>query len=189
MSLQHLLLGLTRDGATGYDIKRTFEEGLRHIWDAELSQIYPALQKLETRGLLASAMVAGARGAAKRVYTLTPDGETELNNWLRSDPVLHDERHPFLVQLCLLGELGELEQTLKFFLELESLSLTRLQIMEHFDEKWRRDDPHYPDLQNARDFHAQLTLEFGLFSAKSMLKCCRSCIERVRLRLDAPTVP
>ncbi len=184
MSLHHLLLGVTRDGATGYDIKRAFDEGLQHIWDAELSQIYPALQRLEKQGLLTSAKVAGERGAAKRIYRLSPEGENVLRHWLRSDPLLHDERHPFLVQLCLLGDVAELPQTLKYFNALQSVALARLQTMECLEEKWRRADPSYPEVRSARDFHIQMTLEFGLSSTRAMLRCCKSCIKRVRQRLE-----
>ena len=127
MSLNYLLLGITRDGATGYEIKRAFDEGLRHIWDAELSQIYTTLQRMEGSGLLKSTRLPGERGTGRRVYKLTAAGRRELKQWLRSDPVLHDERHPFLVQLCLLGELGDEAETLKYFQALRAAMRARLQ--------------------------------------------------------------
>jgi PadR family transcriptional regulator AphA len=188
MSLNHLLLGVTRDGATGYEIKRAFEEGLRHIWNAELSQIYPALERLEERGLLTSSKAPGERGAAKRVYKLSPQGESELSQWLCSDPVLHDERHPFLVQLVLLGGLNDYAQTLKYFSALEAALRARVQVMEYLEEKWRRHDPSYPEVGGAAEFHAQMTLEFGLSSARSALDCCRKCVKRVEKRMKRSKV-
>jgi DNA-binding PadR family transcriptional regulator len=186
MSLNHLLLGVTRDGVTGYEIKRAFEEGLQHIWNAELSQIYPALQRLEDRGLLTSARAPGARGSARRVYKLSPAGQAELRRWLCSDPVLHDERHPFLVQLALLGGLDDYAQTLQYFSGLESVLRSRLQVMEHLEDKWRRHDPSYPEVGTAAEFHVQLTLGFGLASARASLQCCRECRKRVEKRIKAP---
>ena len=50
MSLDHILLGLLREPATGYDLGNAFSENVRHFWSAELSQIYPALKRLEQRG-------------------------------------------------------------------------------------------------------------------------------------------
>ncbi len=185
MSLNHLLLGVTREGVTGYEIKRAFEEGLRHIWNAELSQIYPALERLEDRGLLTSARAPGERGSAKRVYRLSPGGQAELERWLCSDPVLHDERHPFLVQLALLGGLDDYRQTLKYFSGLEALLRYRLQAMEFLEEKWRRHDPSYPEVGGAAELHMQLTLEFGLASARAGLECCWKCRRRVEMRLKA----
>ena len=40
MSLDHILLGLLREPATGYDLGNAFSENVRHFWSAELSQIY-----------------------------------------------------------------------------------------------------------------------------------------------------
>ena len=55
MSLDHILLGLLREPATGYDLGNAFSENVRHFWSAELSQIYPTLKRLEQRGMLRSA--------------------------------------------------------------------------------------------------------------------------------------
>jgi DNA-binding PadR family transcriptional regulator len=188
MSLNHLLLGVTRDGATGYEIKRAFGEGLRHIWNAELSQIYPALEHLEERGLLTSSKAPGERGAAKRIYKLSLQGAAELSRWLCSDPVLHDERHPFLAQLVLLGGLNEYAQTQKYFSSLEAALLARVQVMECLEEKWRRRDPAYPEVGGATAFHAQMTLEFGLASVRSALDCCRKCMKRLEKRMKRSRV-
>jgi DNA-binding PadR family transcriptional regulator len=188
MSLNYLLLGITRDGASGYEVKRAFEEGLQHIWDAELSQIYPALQRLEDRGLLASSRKPGERGSDKRIYKPTAKGSRELHQWLRSDPILHDERHPFLVQLCLLGDLEDYSETLKYFTSLEAVMRARVQAMEFMEEKWRTHDPLYPEVAAARDFHVQLTLEFGLANARAGLRCCQHCIARIKRRISTKAV-
>ncbi len=47
MSLQHILLGLLREPASGYDLKAYFDKSVRYFWAAELSQIYPTLQRME----------------------------------------------------------------------------------------------------------------------------------------------
>ena len=52
MSLQHILLGLLREPASGYDLKAYFDSSVRYFWAAELSQIYPTLQRMEKSGRL-----------------------------------------------------------------------------------------------------------------------------------------
>ena len=37
MSLEHILLGLLREPASGYDLKAIFDERIQHFWAAELS--------------------------------------------------------------------------------------------------------------------------------------------------------
>ena len=63
MSLPHLLLGLLAEPASGYDLKKSFGQTVGHFWSAELSQIYPALGRLEDDGLLRSERVGSAKGA------------------------------------------------------------------------------------------------------------------------------
>ena len=71
MSLDHVLLGLLREPASGFDLKGMFDQGIGHFWAAELSQIYPTLKRLERQGWLRShsARRSGAGGAA---YTRSP---------------------------------------------------------------------------------------------------------------------
>jgi DNA-binding PadR family transcriptional regulator len=175
---------MARDGATGFAMKQAFERGFRHIWDAELSQIYPALQRMEKQGLLSSAVTPGERGSS-RVYNLTKAGEQQLSDWLRTDPVLHDERHPFLVQLCLLGDLADYQETMRYLLSLRTSLRTRLQTFEQLEEEWRRHDPSYPELAGSQNFHIQMTLEFGLANARAALDTCERCIERLQRRLKS----
>lgn len=126
-------------------------------------------------------------GAA--VYRLSAQGRKELHQWLRSDPVLHHERHPFLIQLILLGDLEDSPQTFRYSCELEALLRSRLKVMEHLQEKWRRHDRHYPEVVATRDFHAQMTLAFGLARARASLQCSERNIARVKRRMQAPPVP
>src|SRR5437588_510550 len=75
MGLDNILLGLLRQPASGYDLKRVFDEGIGHFWAAELSQIYPALKRLEKRRLLRARKVDSKRGPGKYVYQTTAAGQ------------------------------------------------------------------------------------------------------------------
>ena len=66
LSLPHILLGLLREPASGYDLKAEFEKMIRHYWSAELSQIYPTLKRMEGQGWLASATEPSDRGPDRR---------------------------------------------------------------------------------------------------------------------------
>ena len=92
MSLEHILLGLLRTPATGYELKSTFENSIRHFWSARLSQIYPTLDKMERRAWLSSKKESSDKGPARRVYEVTPEGRAELGRWLQSGPVIGVER-------------------------------------------------------------------------------------------------
>ena len=50
MSVEMILLGLLREPASGYELKRFFDLGIRHFWAAEISQIYSALKRQARAG-------------------------------------------------------------------------------------------------------------------------------------------
>ena len=103
MSLDHVILGLLRDGpSSGYDLRRDFETGARLFWYAELSQIYPTLKRLERRQLVTSAEADSARGPRRRVYRVTNAGLEELKRWVAAGPDIGRERLAHVAQFCFL---------------------------------------------------------------------------------------
>ncbi|MCB9898143.1 MAG: PadR family transcriptional regulator [Planctomycetes bacterium] len=77
MDLDAILLGLLRDDGSGYDLAGRLRSA-SHYWHAELSQIYPALRRLESRGLLTSRSRVGHRGPRRRIYAITDAGRRAL---------------------------------------------------------------------------------------------------------------
>ena len=114
MSLPHVLLGMLAEPSSGYELKQKFEQSVRYFWYAELSQIYPALAKLEKSGMLTSEKAPSEKGPNKRVYTRTTRGKNELRSWLADGPVLRTERIAYLTQLFFLEEIP-LDERVRFF--------------------------------------------------------------------------
>ena len=125
MSLDHILLGLLHKPASGYDLKRAFEESIRHFWSAKLSQIYPTLDRLERAAHVRSKKVASAKGPDRRVFRRTAAGRRELLKWLRSGPQLGAERFAYVAQLAFMHELQDLKHTREFVEQLK-VRLTEL---------------------------------------------------------------
>ena len=82
-TLEFALVGLLRHKAqSGYDLRKTFTEtAMRHYSDSPGS-IYPALRRLQTRGLI-EAEPKDRRG--REVFHLTSAGVTSLLEWLGQD--------------------------------------------------------------------------------------------------------
>lgn len=81
--LRYILLGfLSYRPMTGYELKTFMDTSTSHFWHAYHSQIYTTLRKLEEEGLLTSQQEDPADRLSKRIYTLTPAGRAELNDWL-----------------------------------------------------------------------------------------------------------
>jgi DNA-binding PadR family transcriptional regulator len=82
-TLEFALIGLLRQQAqSGYDLRKTFTEtAMRHYSDSPGS-IYPALRRLQTKGLI-EAEPRDRRG--REVFHLTPAGVEALLDWLGQD--------------------------------------------------------------------------------------------------------
>jgi PadR family transcriptional regulator AphA len=85
MSLRHALLALLEAGQmTGYELAKQFDQSVAYVWQAQHSQIYTELRRLESEGLVvARPTPRGAKAlATKRPYQLTEYGARELRRWV-----------------------------------------------------------------------------------------------------------
>jgi DNA-binding PadR family transcriptional regulator len=183
VSLDHVLLGLLREPASGFDLKGMFDQGIGHFWAAELSQIYPTLKRLERKGWLRSHSAPAKRGRGRRVYEITPAGRKALQIWLAGDPQVGDERLAFLAQIYLMDELGDLGKTLEFFAKLRESVAQRLRELRQIEQRWKEADPDYPEVAPLPDFHVQLALRWGVLSQVAKLRWCDESMRRIRARL------
>ena len=183
MSLDRILLGLLREPATGYDLGNAFSENVRHFWSAELSQIYPALKRLEQRGMLRSRVEPSPKGPNRRVYTLTDEGRAELLGWLRGDPAVGTERFAYLAQLYFMDALGDLQETRAFMTELRGHLagwLAQLRALEQEIVAAHGGDPaRYGDA----GFHRFAALRMGVHSIGSKVAWCDETLAAIDRRL------
>lgn len=82
-----LLFLVSHKGQSGYDIRQLFQSSPIGIFSDSPGAIYPALARLEMRGLLASISEEGGR--RRRVYERTKEGDRALREWL-SGPIEPD---------------------------------------------------------------------------------------------------
>ena len=181
MSLPHILLGMLAEPSTGYDLKKEFEQSVRHFWSAELSQIYPALSRLEDAGHLRSTTEPSAKGPPRKVYARTDSGLQELVDWLSNGPQTRQERIHYLTQVFFLDAITP-EARLNYMRDLRGCFERQLAGLEEVEAAWREDDPSYPDGLSDREFYAHLTLKLGLTRHSVMIQWCDECLERMEAR-------
>lgn len=187
MSLPHILLGLLRDPASGYDLKAEFERGARHFWSAELSQIYPTLKRMEARGWLTSDTEPSNRGPERRVYTRTLAGSDELFRWLRGGPVVGTERFAYLAQLAFMAELEDPRESLDFMRALRArLAAWRAELVA-IETGVFATMPGFPDRLPGDVFHRHAALRMGLHTLAAKLEWCDETIARLEQRLPDRT--
>src|SRR3546814_20668435 len=88
---------LSRCEASGYEIKKAFEEGpFSHIHQASFGSIYPALNALSAAGLVAVRAQAQDKRPDKKIYSLAPKGRNALVAALMTAPAPDAMRSGFL---------------------------------------------------------------------------------------------
>jgi PadR family transcriptional regulator AphA len=87
-SFEHVLLGMISiQPSSGYDLKRRFATSPMGVYQPSSGALYPALERLERRGLVRSeALRPAAGGRPRQVYRLTADGRQAHIGWIR-EPV------------------------------------------------------------------------------------------------------
>ena len=79
-----LLVLLRREPGYGYSLIQGLEEFGFRAGEMDPSVLYRALRELEELGLVASSWDESSLGPRRRVYTLTPQGEGALAEWMEA---------------------------------------------------------------------------------------------------------
>ncbi|MGW5666639.1 FCD domain-containing protein [Micromonospora sp. NPDC003776] len=99
MSLPHALLGvLDARPMNGYALAQFFAGAQNWIWAAPQSQVYGALKKLESDGLIVGTEAEGQNGLTTTVYSLTPEGRAALVEWISTPHPPAPVRDAFALQ-------------------------------------------------------------------------------------------
>jgi len=182
MSLKHILLGLLRQPASGYDLKREFDTSLAHFWAAELSQIYPALKQLEAEGLIAGKEAAPSLGPARVIYKRTAKGSAALADWLAQGPKRGAQRHTDLAQTFFLDALNA-DEAARFVEAMLAARREDLHVLQKIAAAWKRAaGAAFPDALPDDEFYPYLTLEAGLAVAAARVAWCERALHRIRKR-------
>jgi DNA-binding PadR family transcriptional regulator len=101
MDTKTLCLGvLNRGDASGYEIKKSFEEGpLAHFQEASFGAIYPALTRLSAAGLVVCRDQPQDKRPDKKLYAITDAGRAALESALHRKPAADEVRSDFLFVL------------------------------------------------------------------------------------------
>lgn len=130
MSIEYAILGLLSGRPmTGYEIKKLFAGSPVLYWSGNNNQIYTTLVRLHAAGLVSREIEPQEDKPARKIYTITPEGQAALKQWLLSEPSPPQLRNPFLIQLAWADQLapGELETLLAQYEAEIQAQLTMLQ--------------------------------------------------------------
>lgn len=96
MSTKHIILTMLEiEPMTGYEVAQNLQISLVPFWSATNSQVYPALKKLESEGLVRGAEEIRGEKMPRTLYHLTAAGKRELSAWLNEPITYLPTREPF----------------------------------------------------------------------------------------------
>jgi DNA-binding PadR family transcriptional regulator len=153
---------LARLPLSGYDLAREMKKPHSFFFgQAQLSQIYPELARLEAAELVASQIIEQRGRPDRKVYSILPLGRQQLERWVVSPTPLLEVRSEFLIKAHSLW-LADTEQALLQFQEQERYHQANLAAYEAalsmLEERWGA----RLALMNISDFGDYLTVKRGV---------------------------
>ncbi|CAM4446607.1 transcriptional regulator, Acidobacterial, PadR-family [Mycobacterium basiliense] len=87
MALPHaILVSLSEQAGSGYELARRFDRSIGHFWTATHQQIYRTLRSMENSGWVHAETVVQHGRPDKKVYSVSESGRTELARWIAEPP-------------------------------------------------------------------------------------------------------
>ena len=178
MSLRYGILGLlSKWEASGYDIKKEFDDVMSIFWHSHLSQIYPELNKLEKEELICSRLIQQEGKPDKKVYTITDSGKENLIKWLIGpieEPKIKDS---FLMQTFFMDNVPVDEVLLKLnmYKKERQQRLEKMKII--IQEKWKSIKER--NVMKPRILVSSAVLKRGIEQELQYIKWCEDTIQLV----------
>lgn len=99
--LQFIILGLlNQQPRTGYDLTKAFDNEIGEFWQAQHSQVYPQLKRLEERGAVTHEITVSGEKLEKKLYHITASGAQLLHEWISiGTPDLTATKDEFILKL------------------------------------------------------------------------------------------
>ena len=175
---------LARASLSGYDLSREMKRPHAFFFgQAQFSQIYPELTRLQGAGLVTSAVVEQLGRPDKRVYTLAPAGLERLQRWLVEPTPILEVRSELLIKAHSLW-LADAAAALERFREHERYHADQLAAYEaslaDLEQRWDAEIA----LLNAPSFGDYLTLKRGVGYEREYVSWLRWVVAILEARMQ-----
>jgi DNA-binding PadR family transcriptional regulator len=171
-SFEHILLGMIcMAPSSGYDLKRIFAVTPMGIYQPSSGSLYPALRRLEHKGLIraqAPSDLAGQSARHRRVYEPTRVGRAAHVSWLRTpvDPATAPrDLGLHLMRFVMMEHLLPRDEVLRFLRGLTDALAAFTAGLEQ-----------YAAVADPGDLHPRLALDHGLAVHHASLKWAQHAI-------------
>ncbi|MFD1860232.1 PadR family transcriptional regulator [Aeromicrobium camelliae] len=178
MALEHaILVSLTEQAATGYDLARRFDASIGYFWRASHQQIYKTLARMEADGWVSATIEPREGTADKKTYAITDAGREELTRFTAEPSPREALRSDFAVKLRGLADVTAI---------VEDTRRRRADHVERLDRYEASAKRHYPDPDavEERERGAYLALRGGILSERMGIAWCDEILDQLETRSD-----
>ena len=168
MALEHaILVALSEQASTGYDLARRFDKSIGQFWTATHQQVYKVLGRMEGDGWVDAKHVAQVGRPDKKVYSLTDDGRNELRAWLSEPAQPETTRSDLAVKVRGMAN-GSVKDVLA------EVRRHRERHAERLDAYERNEKHEFPDPSRlkGRKLHQYLVLRGGIMLERNAVDWC-----------------
>ena len=110
MSIEFAILGLLSwRSLSGYDLKKMFQDSVALYWSGNNNEIYRTLVNLHKEGQVSMEVLPQENLPARKIYSITEKGQSELKKWLFTTTDLPQVKHTLLIQLAWADQLSAVE--------------------------------------------------------------------------------
>jgi PadR family transcriptional regulator AphA len=165
-----ILAGLLRESRSGYDLSGWMAGEASHFYAVGHSSIYPALARLERKGLVRHEVVPSDKGPARKVYSLTGAGREAVLQWAEEPAAEREVRDEQLVKALCYGFLPP-KRAVERLQEEKARHRQKLEMYEEFARQLR---DQFDDGAISREAYlgTLLTLRRGIGVEQSYAEWC-----------------
>lgn len=176
--LDYILLGMLIYGEkSGYELKQTISRSTTYFFDASYGSIYPALKRLEAKGLIYTRETVEG-GKFKKLHAISDSGRIAFVEWLEQPLELNRTRPDHLVPIFFYGLLPKEKRVP----QLQGLIQQAEKVIE---ELWSIEER----VKAADDPFAYAPLAFGLEYYPMVINWCRRLIEEAAAETQTEARP
>jgi DNA-binding PadR family transcriptional regulator len=142
VSLKYMILGLVKEfPAYGYDILRVVQRDFAEQGpEINKGQLYTLIKKMEEEGLIVREVVQQDKTPNRKLIKITPLGEADFDNWLRSDTEENENiRYDFYSKYAFLNKVNHFNK------------LSNQEVLEKLDRQLKLMEEKYTNFVKARD--------------------------------------
>lgn len=164
------LLGLLhQQPQSGYDLRKVFSQTAMGSFSDSPGAIYPALGRLEKRGLVRGAVEKSTSLRKRRVFKITASGLAQLKAWLKRPVTRHDVMRrigELMLRFAFIGEVLGTEDAANFLQEYAGQLTEYVPSLREFHRTQAEKMP----------MSARLAFESGIDEYEARLKWTRSSL-------------